>query len=77
MRPKKTWLFEGEQRTSAEIMALVPAIKAWETLRRLIEMGMTTRREVLSYDTTDARRAGGKRGYAKTNGNNYLFAEKQ
>lgn len=75
MRPTtKRWMFEGELRSRLEIMAMIPAIKAWETIKLRIEAGDTNRREVLSYNTSAARSAGGKRGYAKTN--SHLFPQR-
>lgn len=44
----KTWLFEGEQRTVAQIRKLVPALSN-QAIRNRLAMGQSTIVEMLTY----------------------------
>ena len=60
----KTYLFEGEQRTMAEIRAMVPLIKSPSTIRRHMEAGRRTVVAMMSFDPKQASIAASRRSYS-------------
>lgn len=71
MKPR-TYEFEGEQRTLAQIRDLVPVLGD-NAIEMRLARGMTTRAAMLAFDANAARRAGGRRGRAAV-GNRLTFA---
>lgn len=59
----RTYEFEGQQRTLAQIRELVPVLGDAAIEMRLAR-GMKTRSAMLAFDANAARRAGGRRGRA-------------
>lgn len=60
----KTHLFEGQQRTMAEIRAMVPLIKSPSTIRIHMEAGRRTVVAMMTFDSKAASIAGIRRSYA-------------
>lgn len=60
----KTYPFEGEQRTMAEIRAMVPLIKSPSTIRGHMEAGRRTVIAMMSFDPKLPSIAASRRSYS-------------
>ena len=65
MTAEATHLFDGQQRTIKEIMAMVPAIKTKATVLRHLSEGRNTRMAMLTYDPYCAAANASRRHHEK------------
>lgn len=64
MKPTITHLFEGQQRTMAEIRAMVPRIKSPSTIHNHLDAGRRTVIAIMSFDPKLPSIAASRRSYS-------------